>query len=183
MSLSKILIASLSYRKWSKINKIPFTLSWRYNLGKRLALIIGINKYQDTAFQPLQFAENDARALAQWLVNSRGGNWNPSDVQLLLGEQATLKLTETLISQSCLSVADQDDLVFIYFAGHAFLNETSGEGCLAFTNTHEAQPATALSLYSLFNETLLRSPAAQIVLVVDCFQTGSTWNKTQDCTI
>ena len=146
-------------------------------MGKRLGLIIGINNYQDTAFQPLQFAENDARALAQWLVNSRGGNWNPSDVQLLLGEQATIKLTETLISQSCLSVADQDDLVFIYFAGHAFINETSGEGCLAFTNTLVAQPVTALSLYSLFNETLLRSPAAQIVLVVDCFQTGSNWNK------
>ena len=146
-------------------------------MGKRLGLIIGINRYQDTAFQPLQFAENDARALAQWLVNSRGGNWNPSDVQLLLGEQATAKLTETLIIQSCLSVADQDDLVFIYFAGHAFLDETGGEGCLAFTNTHLAQSTTALSLYSLFNETMLRSPAAQIVLVVDCFQTGSTWNK------
>ncbi len=146
-------------------------------MGKRLGLIIGSNTYQDTAFQPLQFAENDARALAQWLVNNRGGNWNPSDVQLLLGEQATAKLTETLISQLCLSVADQDDLVFIYFTGHAFLNETSEEGYLAFTNTHVAQPATALSLYSLFNETLLRSHAAQIVLVVDCFQTGSTWNK------
>ncbi len=146
-------------------------------MGKRLGLIIGINKYQDTAFQPLQYAENDARALAQWLVNSRGGNWNPSDVQLLMGEQATVKLTETLIRQSCLSVADQDDLVFIYFAGHAILNETSEEGYLAFTNTYIAQPTTALSLHSLFNETLLQSPAAQIVLVVDCFQTGPTWNK------
>ena len=31
--------------------------------------------------------------------------------------------------------------------------------------------------YSLFNETMLHSRAAQIVLVVDCFQTGPTWNK------
>src|SRR6266566_6679528 len=83
----------------SNQNEIP--LQGRYNLGKRLALIIGINNYQDTTFQPLQFAENDARALAQWLVNSRGGKWNPSDVQLLLGEQATSKLTETLIIQLC----------------------------------------------------------------------------------
>ncbi len=146
-------------------------------MGKRLGLIIGTNKYQDTAFQPLQFAENDARALAQWLVNSRGGNWNPSDVQLLLGEQATSKLTETLIIQLCLSVADLDDLVFIYFAGHAFLDETNGEGYLAFANTHFQQPTTGLSLHSLFNETILRSRAAQIVLVVDCFQTGPTWNR------
>jgi len=158
---------------------MPATLArtGRYTVGKRLGLIIGINNYQDTAFQPLQFAENDARALAQWLVNSRGGNWNPPDVQLLLGEQATSKLTETLIIQLCLNVADLDDLVLIYFAGHAFLDETNGEGYLAFGNTHFQQPATGLSLHSLFNETLLCSRAAQIVLVVDCFQTGPTWNR------
>ncbi len=146
-------------------------------MGKRLGIIIGINNYQDTAFQPLKFAENDARALAQWLVNNRGGNWNPSNVQLLFGKQATSKLAESLIIQSSLSIADRDDLIFIYFAGHAFVNETNGEGYLAFVNTHMQQPTTALSLSSLFNQTILRSNAAQIVLVVDSFQTGSTWSR------
>ena len=152
-------------------------VSGRYTVGKRLGLIIGINHYQDTTFRPLQFAQNDARALAQWLVNSRGGNWNPSNVQLLLGEQATSKLAESLINQSCLNIAGHDDLVFIYFAGHTFLDETNGEGYLAFANTHISQPVTALSLHSLFNQTILHSRAAQIVLVVDCFQTGPTWNR------
>ena len=146
-------------------------------MGKRLGLIIGINHYQDTAFRPLQFAQNDARALAQWLVNSRGGKWNPSNVQLLLGEQATSKLAESLIIQSCLNIADHDDLVFIYFAGHTFLDETHEEGYLAFADTQVSQPVTALSLHSLFNQAILRSRAAQIVLVVDCFQTGPTWNR------
>src|SRR5437764_1026139 len=102
-------------------------VSGRYTVGKRLGLIIGINQYQDTTFRPLQYAQNDARALAQWLVNSRGGNWNPSNVQLLLGEQATSELAETLIDQSCLNIAGHDDLVFIYFAGHSFLDEMNGE--------------------------------------------------------
>ena len=146
-------------------------------MGKRLGIIIGINNYQDTAFQPLKFAENDARALAQWLVNSRGGNWNPSNVQLLLAEQATSKLAESLIIQSSLNIADHDDLVFIYFAGQAFVDETNGEGFLAFANTHLQQPATAQSLLSLFNETMQHSRAAQIVLLIDCYQTGPTWNR------
>jgi tetratricopeptide (TPR) repeat protein len=146
-------------------------------LGKRQGLIIGINNYQDTTFQPLKFAEKDARVLAQWLVNSRGGNWNPSDVQLMMGQQASTELIKSQIIQSCLSVADHGDLVLIYFAGHAFLDETNGEGYLAFANSYLKQPETALSLHSLFNETMLPSHAAQIVLVVDCFQTGSTWNK------
>jgi tetratricopeptide (TPR) repeat protein len=146
-------------------------------LGKRLGIIIGINKYQHPAFQPLQFAENDARALAQWLANNRGGNWNPSELQLLLGEQATSELTEALIMQLCLHVAEPGDLVFLYFAGHTFLDETNGEGYLAFANTLYQQPTTGLSIHSLFNKAVLRSRASQIVLVLDCFQTGLIWSK------
>ena len=146
-------------------------------MGKRLGIIIGINHYQDTAFQQLKFAENDARALAQWLVNNRGGSWNPSNVQLLLGEQATSKLTESLITQSSLNMADQDDLILIYFAGHTFVHPSNSEGYLAFANTHVSQPTTALSLQSLFNQAILRSNAAQIVLILDCFQSGSAWNR------
>jgi hypothetical protein len=145
-------------------------------LGKRLGLIVGINNYNDPTLRPLKYAENDAKALAQWLVNNRGGNWNPPNVQLLLGKQANSKLVETLINQSCLSIADQDDLVFIYFAGHTLLDKTTGEGYLAFANTHASQPSSVISLYSLINGPLLRSRAAQIVLVIDSFQTGPEWS-------
>ncbi len=152
------------------------TLSGRQSLGKRLGLLIGINEYQHPAFQPLRFAENDARALAQWLVNNRGGNWNPADVQLLLGAQATSELTEALIMQLCVNVADPGDLVFLYLAGHTFLSETNGDGYLAFTNTHYQQSATGLPLQSLVRQAILRSHAAQITLVLDCFQTGPAWS-------
>lgn len=145
-------------------------------MGKRLGLLIGINEYQHPAFQPLRFAENDARALAQWLVNSRGGNWNPPDLQLLLGAQATSELTEALIMQLCVNVADPGDLVFLYFAGHTFLSEANGDGYLAFANTHYQQPATGLPLQSLVRQAMLRSRAAQVILVLDCFQTGPTWS-------
>src|SRR6266566_8544176 len=47
-------------------------------MGRRLGIIVGANSYQDPAFRPLQYAENDTRALAQWLVNTKGGNWAPS---------------------------------------------------------------------------------------------------------
>src|SRR5579859_5633534 len=104
-------------------------------MGKRLGLIIGINQYQDPSFQPLRFAENDSRALAQWLVNMQGGKWMPSDVQLVQGVHATRELAESLITQICLQIAEPDDLVMIYFAGHAFIDEQSGEGYLALTNT------------------------------------------------
>src|SRR5579859_3277020 len=117
-------------------------------MAKRLGLIIGVNQYQDPTFRPLQFAENDARALAQWLVNAQGGKWNPSDVQLVQGMHATRELTESLIMQVCLNVAEPGDLVMIYFAGHAFIDEDSGQGYLALANTRYQEARTGLHLLS-----------------------------------
>jgi len=74
-------------------------------------------------------------------------------------------------------MADHDDLILIYFAGQAFVDETNEEGYLAFVDTYMSQPTKTLSLHSLFNQSLLPSNAAQIVLVIDSFQSGSAWNK------
>jgi Caspase domain/Tetratricopeptide repeat len=144
-------------------------------MGRRLGIIVGINDYQDTAFQSLQYAENDARALAQWLVNTKGGNWEPSDVQLVQGAYATRELIESLIRQVCINVAGPGDLVFVYFAGHAFLNETNGEGYLAFTNTQHRQPSTAIHLPSLAQQAMGGSRAAHVIFILDCFQSGAAW--------
>lgn len=145
-------------------------------MGRRLGLILGINQYQDPTFRPLQFAETDARALAQWLVNTRGGNWAPADLQLVLGAQATRELAVSLISQICLDVAEQGDLVFIYFAGHAFLDVTSGEGYLALANTRYQNPTTGLHLATAMKQAIGRCRADNVLMILDCFQTGPTWS-------
>ena len=145
-------------------------------MGRRLGLIIGVNKYQDAAFRPLKFAETDARAIAQWLVNAQGGKWSPADVQLVLGAQATSELVESLVTQVCVNVARPDDVVLIYFAGHAFLDEMKNEGHLALANTHYNQPATGLNVLSLARNVLGKSRASQILVILDCFQTGNVWN-------
>jgi tetratricopeptide (TPR) repeat protein len=145
-------------------------------MGRRLGIIVGINSYQDTAFQPLQYAETDARALAQWLVNTKGGNWTPSDVQMVQGTHATRELVESMITQMCVYMAQPDDLVFVYFAGHTFLDERSGEGYLAFANTYYQQPTTGLHFSSLAQQAMGQSRASTIVFLLDCFQTGRRWS-------
>ncbi len=146
-------------------------------MGRRLGLIIGINSYADAAFQPLQFAETDARAIAQWLVNAKGGNWSPADVQHIQGSLATRELVETLITQMCMNIAGPGDTVFIYFAGHAFLDEAHGEGYLALANTHYQQPATGLHLFTLARQAMANCRASHVVCILDCFQTGPVWSR------
>jgi tetratricopeptide (TPR) repeat protein len=145
-------------------------------MSKRLGLIIGLNHYQDAQFQPLQFAENDAKAFAQWLVNTQGGKWSPADVQLVQGTHATKELVEPLIAQLCLQNAEPDDLILIYFAGHAFVDERTGEGYLALANTSYENSASGLHLFSFAQQVLARSRASQIVLILDCSQMGRAWS-------
>ncbi len=146
-------------------------------MGRRLGLIIGINSYQDAAFRPLQYAETDARALAQWLVNAKGGNWSPADVQHVQGSYATRELVETLIAQTCVNVAEPGDMVLVYFAGHGFLDERTGDGYLALTNTQYLQPTTGVHLPSLMEKALGRSRASQVIFLLDHFQTGRLWSQ------
>lgn len=149
------------------------------SMGRRLGLVVGVNSYQDTTFQPLQFAENDARAFAQWLVNERGGKWAPADVQHVYGVNATKELIESLVLQLCLSVAQPDDLVLIYIASHAFLDERSGDGYLALTDTSYGNPGTGLHFPSLAGQIMTKSRAAHIVFILDAFQTGQGWGTRQ----
>ena len=145
-------------------------------MGRRLGLLIGINHYQDSAFRPLHYAETDASMFARWLENARGGKWSPSDIYTLTGRQVTTEQVESLLAQLCLNAAEPDDLVLIYFAGHAFIDEISGDGLLACNNTSYRQPATALHLPSLIPQVLVPSRAAQVLVLLDCFQTGAAWN-------
>ncbi len=148
-------------------------------MGRRLGLVVGVNSYQDNTFQPLQFAENDARAFAQWLVNEKGGKWAPADVQHVYGSNATRDLVESLVLQLCLSVAQPDDLVLIYIASHAFLDERSGEGYLALSDTFYENPTTGVHLSSLAQQVMTQSRAAHIVFILDSFQTGQAWGTRQ----
>src|SRR4051794_37336562 len=53
------------------------------------ALIIGISKYPNLASQSLQFAESDAEAVHNVLINQESGNFEPENVRKLIGKQAT----------------------------------------------------------------------------------------------
>ena len=146
-------------------------------MGRRLGLFVGLNNYQDPTFRPLQYAETDAKAFPQWLVDPRGGAWNPADVSITVGLEATKERLEAQLMQICVHAAEPGDLILIYFAGHAFVDDASGEGYLAGSNTIYSQPASAIHFASLVRQAMASSRAAQVILMLDCFQTGIAWNQ------
>jgi tetratricopeptide (TPR) repeat protein len=145
-------------------------------MSRHLGLIIGINQYQDTTLQSLQFAENDARALAQWLVNTQGGNWSPPDVQLVQGQHATKQVLEMLISQIFVQKAEPGDVLLLYFAGHAFVDEQTEEGYLVAANSVSNDITSCISLRSLTQQIMKRSAASHVLCILDCFQNKNAWD-------
>ncbi|TMD00238.1 MAG: caspase family protein, partial [Chloroflexi bacterium] len=111
----------------------------------RYALIVGIDNYNDTAhFIPLPFAQADARALYELLVDPERGGWNPEDVIFLSGDVATRDEIESQLRELCLVRARPGDLVLFYFAGNAFLDPATRDGYLALRTTRIDQPVTGL---------------------------------------
>jgi len=112
---------------------------------------VGINDYQDPTFRPLQYAETDAKAFAQWLLDPRGGMWNPAEVNVTVGQEATKERLEAQFMQLCVHAAAPGDLIFIYFAGHAFIDEASGEAYLTHTLIN-GQVAIRMAIGSVLTE-------------------------------
>ena len=85
--------------------------------GRRLALVVGVGIFQDQAFEPLRYAASDARQMAAYLLDPKGGAFNPQDVTLLLNQQATkaniLSQTRNIALKS-----QPQDTVLLYFSSH-----------------------------------------------------------------
>jgi tetratricopeptide (TPR) repeat protein len=99
-------------------------------IPRSYAVIVGISRYQNlSAEQQLRYAERDAQAMYSILISPEGGGYKAENVRLLTGEKATLAGMRREISSWLPGIAQSDDRVLVYFAGHGFL--VGGKGYLA----------------------------------------------------
>ncbi|MGH7806767.1 MAG: caspase family protein, partial [Thermodesulfobacteriota bacterium] len=135
-------------------------------MGKKRALVIGINEYEDTGFDQLKYAESDAKAIYDILVNQDIGEFVKEDVILLTGKPKS-DIEESL--EKILNEAKREDLVFIYFAGHGKLDK-SANLCLAARNTKtDRLLATSIHLEHI-RRIIDQSDCKRIVFIIDsCF--------------
>ncbi len=120
---------------------------------KRLALIVGINDFEDERFPPLRFAQTDAEAMAKAL----GPNFD--EVMLKVSSKDTSR-TAILraLSELGAKASHPEDTVFIYFSSHGSLAREPGGALKRYLVVHDTSMA-------LLAETGL--PVEGLVRVID----------------
>ncbi len=138
---------------------------------RRVALLVGINTYQDPAFVPLKFADQDALELATVLRSPTYGGFDRV-VALTTPEEVNREriLKEIAILRTELR---RDDTLIFYFSGHgtlAFDAKDRPRLYLVAGDTKVADlPGTAMDLQEI-QGFFTRLPAERKALIVDaCF--------------
>ena len=135
-------------------------------MGKRIALIVGINDYEDPSFERLKYAETDARAVYNLLIDPDICEFDKENVLLLIGESKS-QVERSL--EGLLNDAEPDDFVFIYFAGHGKLDR-SGSLCLAAKDTLTTRLLSSSVNLEHVRRIIDQSNCKRIVFILDsCF--------------
>ncbi|MEQ1947150.1 MAG: caspase family protein [Bryobacteraceae bacterium] len=137
------------------------------------ALIVGIGAYKNLpANMQLEYSERDADALYSILISPEGGNFRAENVHRLTGAQATLANIKREMETWLPSVAQEQDRVIIYFAGHGFI--ANGRGYLA---PHDLDPknieSTGYPMDTLGQVAGSRIKAKWKVLLTDACHSGA----------
>lgn len=95
--------------------------------SRRWAVLIGVDQCgHDVQLPPLRFAESDARAMRDVLLDQQIGTFDDGDVRLLVGSDATWRETKVLLRELALKSAPSD-ILLVYFAGHTLVPQWSDQ--------------------------------------------------------
>jgi hypothetical protein len=138
--------------------------------AKRLAIVIGINKYEDATEIPELFgAENDAIEIHKRLTTLGEFEVNPN--HLLLGKNATYKAILKAVSDIFRQAIDCS-LVIFYFSGHGLIDENN-DGYIAPYDMDSADPFVCGIKMEDLREVIYRAKNKEsVLLILDCCYAG-----------
>ncbi len=147
------------------IEKPLFTAAERIWTENDLAVIIGVEKYQD--LPAAEYSAKDARLVKDYLISL---GLKERNVELLLNERATLSSIRKTLETWLPNHAKKNSRVLIYYSGHGAPEAASGD---AYLVPYDGDPGylsdTGYSLKRLY-ERLGRLKVAEVIVVLDsCF--------------
>ena len=148
----------------------------RPNFDRNLAVVIGIDRYENPSIRNLSTAVSDASAIADLLeqVYDYKQSDEKPEVIRLFDEAATLKglrdlFTQTLPEQKL----TEGDRLIIYFAGHGLprSNDDGPEGYLVPHDADPTKPELFLAMRDV-SEALSKLECHHLLLILDCCFAG-----------
>ena len=153
--------------------------------GKRYAIVVGVSKYRDARIPALQYADRDAKSMYDFLRSERAGLGGvPSEnIRVLLNQEATyLNIRKALFQ--FLKVPTEDDVVYVYFAGHGTPDPDRPENLylLPYDADQDNISATAVPMSDV-QKAIKDVYARHVVMMVDaCHSAGVGGNATRSVT-
>jgi len=135
------------------------------------AVLVGISDYQfkgEGGVAPLQYADKDARDLAEALKQS---GWPEYSIRLLTNADASKRNVEVAL-ENWLSKAGPDDLILLYWSGHGFPDpDDPTKVYFACYDTNPHATATGYRMDRVVN-TLRERGARNVVVMADTCHAG-----------
>ena len=133
-------------------------------IHRKLALVIGIDRYEDPSIPQLANAVGDARAIGKVLESHMG-------YETVVLENATKKSVVSALNQLALELGPTDSVIF-YYAGHGELVEATKLGYWQLADSDPKRPETWLSNADI-GRMVAQFEASQVALVSDSCYSGS----------
>jgi filamentous hemagglutinin family protein len=140
------------------------TVSFLPQIQRKVALVVGVNKYSDPAIPSLETALPDAQAVGQQLKDSLG-------YEVRVVPDASRADIITSLNKLAREVGPNDS-VTVYYAGHGYLNEKTGNGYWIPGDAKASSPDNWISNNDIA-KLLGNIPAKQLMLVSDSCYSGS----------
>jgi len=141
--------------------------------GQRYAVVIGVSHYRDTRIQSLEFADRDAEAIRDFLLDPKGGGIAPANLLYLENENATFSNIRSALFEF-LTRPGPDDLAIVYFAGHGAADPMREDNyyLLGYDTALDSIAGTALPMWDL-QASFERTLQASVVTLVDACHSGA----------
>lgn len=139
------------------------------------ALVIGVSDFKDGTIPKLKYSAKDARDFRDFLVKK--ANFSPDHVRLLVNKDATrMRIISELGEKFLPRVAQEDDLVVIYFSSHgspSSADDIGGNNYFVAYDTEKTNLfASGIDLQDLMKLIKKRVRTNRVVVILDACHSG-----------
>jgi uncharacterized caspase-like protein len=133
-------------------------------IERKIAVVIGIDRYDDQTIPQLDNAVGDARTIGRLLDTSLG-------YETIVLENATKQSVVRTLNRLAVEVNPRDSVV-VYYAGHGELIEATKQGYWQLSDSDAKKPETWLSNADI-SRLVAQIGASQVALISDSCYSGS----------